>query len=190
MQNIAFFILAALDVLVGIVALAIGDKNSKLKVLLVILFFIFLIVIIVVFFISPTPTPVQETVTPSLIPSPSSTPKPISIAGKWIGVTTGTNAGNPMSERATTVSIQSDCQLDDTCGFFKTEGGCVYELTLREIQGDDYYIFETLTISGEDFCNVDAKNRAELKLISDSKLYFHYESPGAVVVREGNLTKQ
>ena len=68
------------------------------------------------------------------------------------GITTGTNAGSPISERATLVSIQDNCQTGHTCGFFSTEGACVYELTLLEIQGDDRYIFEAIAVSGAEFC--------------------------------------
>ena len=78
MQNNAIFVLAILDVLVGIASFAIGDKNSKLKSLLALLFVVLLIVIIGIYFI-PSPVPPAPTPTPTL----TKTPEVIAIAGKW-----------------------------------------------------------------------------------------------------------
>ena len=149
------------------------------------------------------PTPVEATLTPAptepllptsppstYTPSMTATPELSSITGNWEGITGGFKDGSPLTEVITTVTIPDDCQLGDSCGFFNTY--CTYEMTLIEIQ-ENVYVFETMSVSGEDFCNSNGTGtpaRAELTLVSDSKLYFYYETSGGNVTREGLLTRQ
>ena len=127
---------------------------------------------------------------PPLTPIPSATPELLSIIGTWEGVTGGFKDGSPLTEITTTVTISDSCQVGNSCGFFNTY--CTYEMTLVEIE-DNVHVFQTLSISGEDFCASDGSStpaRAELTLVSNSKLYFFYKTSSGSVTREGILTKQ
>jgi hypothetical protein len=123
-------------------------------------------------------------------PIPTASPELLPIVGIWEGTTTGTNSGNPISERATTVSIPPDCQLGKECGFFSTEGACTYQLTLIETQ-DNVFEFESISISGADFCYSGDSNKDKVKItfVPDNQIFFHYETQPSVVIREGTLTK-
>ena len=144
---------------------------------------------------TPTVTQVPKEDPTTLTPptdQPPPTSKPLSINGIWEGITTGTNIGTPISERLTTVSILGDCQVDTVCGFFQTEGGCNYELTMIGVQ-DGAYIFGTRSVSGADFCydsiSSPSDARTEIKILSDTELEFYFETLSDVI-REGTLTKK
>jgi len=137
-------------------------------------------------------TPVASITHPAThtpVSTPISTPTDLShmqlpIVGNWGGITTGTNGDNSLSERIATVSIPSDCKLGFSCGQFSTAGACNYEMTLIDVQGN-IYTFESLSVSGEDFCLGSTKTSVKLTLVSESVLDFYYE--GGDVIRKGNL---
>jgi len=144
--------------------------------------------------IPPTHTPMPtHTPFPTQTVLPTATLEPLPIAGIWKGKTTGTNNGNPISERIVTVSIPVDCQLGLTCAFAISEGACNYEMTPIDIQ-DAIYTFDFLTVSGADFCSGNSSNQyVELTLLSEYKLDYYYRvtrDDGTVVIRKGVLTLQ
>jgi len=120
---------------------------------------------------------------------PTNTPETPSIAGNWEGTTSGTNPeGNPLTEVTTTASIPNNCQIGDKCGTFSTEY-CTYEMTLTGVQ-DKIFVFQTSSISGESFCFGSGNYaKAEITFISDSKIYFHYQTDNNLI-REGTFTKK
>jgi serine/threonine protein kinase len=128
--------------------------------------------------------------TSTLTPVTTSTPTKLSvmpIAGTWEGKTTGTKGDIPISEKIALLSIPIDCKLGFACGQFSTEGACTYDMTLIDVQ-DNLYTFESLSISGEDFCLDNNKNSVKLTLISESNLDFYFYHQGSDVIRRGVLS--
>jgi hypothetical protein len=63
-------------------------------------------------------------------------------------------------------------------------------MTLTDVQ-DNVFIFDTISVSGADFCYGDnpEKTIVKIALVSDAEIFFHYQTPDSVVVRDGTLTK-
>ena len=137
------------------------------------------------------------TLTPvdSITSSSEKTPTPINIVqaitGTWNGTTTGSNNNQPIAERLTNLFISLDCQIGSNCGFFNAEGACTYEISLLTVD-DNIFEFEANSIDGEEFCYNDNSptSSLELTLLSETELFFYYDNPVNVVIREGNLYKQ
>ena len=72
-------------------------------------------------------------------------------------------------------------------------GGFVENIALSAIAVDNQenvYIFETLSISGEEFCmDSETKSSVELTSVSEVTIYFYYQTLSDVT-REGLLTKK